>query len=687
MKKNMAKFRLGIDIGGTFTDFSLLNEDTGGLISLKSPSTPRAPANAVTNGLQTFIEESGLDTSEIIHFVHGGTIAVNTIIQRNGANLSLFVTEGFADLLEIQRLRLFDVWDLLGSRPKSLVPREQCMSIRERIRADGTIETPLEKESVTKAVQRALSQEVDGIVICFLNSYKNPIHELRVRDMIVDQAPQLIVSCSSEVWPEIREYERSMVAVINSYVRPKTEGYLTDLENVVKENNIKVTPYITKSNGGVMSLQRAKLRGAEILLSGPASGVIGATYVAGFAGFKDIITLDMGGTSTDIALVNDGRPHYSTEDYIGEFPIIIPVVAVSCIGAGGGSIAWVDDSGVLKIGPDSAGADPGPACYGIGGTKPTMTDAYLICGFLNPATFAGGRQKLHRRLAEEAIGAVAEVLGLDVVEAAQEIIKVATANMYVGISRVLSRRGLDARDFTLVPFGGAGPTQACLVAQEFNIDKIFVSMTPGTLSALGALCSDVKTEFIRSINLKTNEISIEQLRKGFDELKTQAAQYIEEEGFPVNNIEMYLSADMNYVSQAFQVEVPVDEKWLTTEGFSEIEKGFHRTHHLVYGHSDESSPTQIMSLRVTVVGTLTKPTFNELEKSAAHPQPTGRRDIYCDGKSWQASIYERRELRWGSRIDGPAIVEQADSTVVILDNYVGNVDRYGNIVITRKEGR
>jgi N-methylhydantoinase A len=477
------------------------------------------------------------------------------------------------------------------------------------------------------------------------------------------------------------------MAVINAYVHPKTDSYLNELQDeIILETGIKVTPFIAKSNGGRMNVSEARTRGAETLLSGPASGVVGASYIARIAGFENIITLDMGGTSADIAFISGGQPCYSTEEYVGQFPIIMPVVAVSSIGSGGGSIAWLDEMGVLKVGPDSSGADPGPACYGLGGNKPTITDAYLLCGFIDPENFAGGDMKLNKNLAEEAIQPIAKGLGLDVHSAAQAIIEVCTATMYAGVNKVFFRRGIDPRDFILVPFGGAGPTHFCFLARELHISKILVPAKPGILSALGTLCSDVKTEFIKSIRLKSAEVTIDRIQKDFEILKNQAYDYMAKEGFSFQSTALSASVDMNYVGQSFQVEVPIREEWLSFDGFREIEREFHQTHHRIYSHSDETAQTEIMNLRVTAVGIIPRPGLKELPKANQNPQPVAKRTIYYDRKSWKANIYNREDLHWGSSIDGPAIIGQDDSTIVIIDKFVGTVDQYGNILVTRKGG-
>ena len=682
----MKKSRLGVDIGGTFTDFSLLDEETGELIGLKSPSTPNAPVEAVDCGLKILFEERKIVPGEIDHFVHGGTVAVNTLIERNGANLCLFATEGFVDVLEIRRLRMPDVFDLLGVWPASLIPREQCIAIHERIGADGSVILPLDKESVDRAIEKALNQNVEGIVVGFLNSYKNASHELQVKELILKQAPQLAVTCSSEIWPEIREYERTIIAVINAYVSPKMNRYLGSLETVTEGRGIRVKPYITKSNGGVMTVGRARRRGAEVLVSGLASGVVGASYAAKEAGYKDLITMDMGGTSCDIGLIQDGQPRQSTDEYVGDFPIAMPVVSVSSIGAGGSSIAWVDPSGVLKVGPGSAGSDPGPACYARGGEGPTVTDAYLVCGFLNPDNFAGGRMKLHKELSETALTRLGNKLNLDMRRAAQAVLEVATANMYAGINRTLSMQGLDARDLTLMPFGGAGATHACFVAREFNFRDILVPSAPGTLCALGSLCCDIRAQFIKSVSVHFDKIDIDELRDDFRRLKEQAVLYMKEEGLPFNDSMVHLSLDMNYVGQAFYVDIPIFEEWLCTDRLREIESSFHKAHHQRYSHSDETAPTQIMNIRITVIGDIPKPMLKELGQSDRELKPACTRMIYYDRKLWNANVYSYGSLLYGDTVIGPAVIEHDDTTTVILDGFTATVDRYGNIVVGCKGG-
>ncbi|MGH7346300.1 MAG: hydantoinase/oxoprolinase family protein, partial [Candidatus Rokuibacteriota bacterium] len=431
----MARHWLGIDIGGTFTDFALFDTKTGELVGLKVPSTPHEFAEAIRTGLARLADEHGIDLGEIGTVVHGTTIAVNTLIQRTGARLGLLVTEGFRDVLELQRLRMPNPFDLHGSRPLPLIPRARVAEVRERLRADGRIDTPLDEDSVRDAVQHLTRQSVEGLVISLLHSYRRPEHEQRARAIAEGASSALPVTASSDVWPQAREYERTALAVLDAYVQPKVRHYLDGFARALTARGAPAVPYVTKSNGGIMPVEAARAQTAATLLSGPASGVIGAAYVAGRAGLANIITLDVGGTSADMAVVEDGRPRVSTSEHIGGVPVMMPVVGVSAIGAGGGSVAWVDDVGLPKVGPQSTGAEPGPACYGRGGKEATLTDAFLVSGFLDPERFLGGRMRLDRSLAEGAIARFAGRLGMTPDEAAESIVRVAVSNMYAEFTK------------------------------------------------------------------------------------------------------------------------------------------------------------------------------------------------------------------------------------------------------------
>ena len=681
----MPRYRLGIDIGGTFTDFSLLNEDTGQLTGFKSPTVPADPAAGVLEGLEALVAELGIAPGDIAYLVHGTTIAVNTVIERNGAALGLLVTRGFGDVLELQRLRLDNPVNFTATRPAALIPRYRVGEVSERILTDGTVDTPLDAAELLEEGGRLVEHErVEGLVVSFLNAYRSPQHEMEARRRLNERHPHLPIVCSHEVWPQIREYERTIVTALNAYVRPRVVRYLGRLEDRLAEAGVRAPLYITKSNGGVTSARDAREATVQTLLSGPASGVIGASHVCRQAGYGNLITLDMGGTSADIALVRDGQPTYSTDEIVGDFPVVLPAVGVSSIGAGGGSIAWLDDTGILKVGPQSAGADPGPACYGRGGQSPTLSDAFLLCGFLNHETFLGGRRRLHPDRAAAAVRPLAAALELSVDQAAEAICEVATANMYAAFSNVLARHGIDPRDFSLVAFGGAGPIQACFLAREFHIPRVIVPPSPGTLCALGAMSADVKSDYVRTIHRPLGAVTAAELVAECARLEAQARRWLTDVDPPIRAHHVAFAADLRYVGQAFQVEVPLDPALLRDATLDPVREAFHAAHERLYAHADRAAEVELIDLRATITGDTPKPPLARPPRGTGAPTPVGERSIHYERAHHQAQVYRRRDLRAGDRLAGPAIVEQDDTTTVIPAGFIGTVDDAGNLVI---EGR
>jgi N-methylhydantoinase A len=682
----VAGYRLGIDIGGTFTDFSLLDERTGELVGFKAPTVSADPARGVLAGLRALIAERALDPAAIRYLVHGTTIAINTVIQRNGAALGLLLTRGFGDVLEIQRLRLASPVNFTATRPLPLIPRYRVGEVTERILADGTMDTALDRDELLREAARLVDGEgAEALVIAFLNAYRTPAHEADAKKLLSERFPGLSITCSHEVWPQIREYERTMVAVLSAYVRPRVEQYLGGLERELVAAGVRVPLYITKSNGGVTTARDARGRAtAETLLSGPASGVIGAATVCGRAEYRDLITFDMGGTSADLAVVRDGRPLYSTDETVGDFPVVMPAVGVSSIGAGGGSIAWLDAVGVLKVGPRSAGADPGPACYGRGGREPALSDAFLVCGFLNPDNFVGGRLRLYPEQAAAALRPLGEALGLDVDGIAEAVIEVATANMYAAFSNVLARHGLDPRDFSLVAFGGAGPIEACFLAQEFHIPRVIVPPSPGTLCALGAMAADVKSDYIKTLHRRLSAMSGKLLAAECAELEVRARRWLAEEAPEVGASAVAFSAELRYVGQAFQVEVPIEPAWLAEPTTDRLRAAFHELHERLYAHADRAAEVELIDLRATITGETPKPAFQPVPAGSGPAKPAGRRPIHYRGQRHDAAVYLRRDLRSGEELAGPAIVEQEDTTTLVPAGFRATVDALGNLVI---EGR
>jgi N-methylhydantoinase A len=676
--------QIGIDIGGTFTDFVVLHEGTGSIRGFKTPTVPAGPEAGIVHGLETLAGE-GVAGEEITYFVHGTTIATNTLVQRSGVPLALIVTEGFRDVLEIARIRLPNPFDFNSSRARPLVPRRLVFPVRERVRADGSVETPLDISGARDVARRVRDAHVDGVVVCLLNSYRNGVHERQLKELIRELAPALYVSCSSEVWPEMREYERTLVTVINAYVRPQVVGYLDRLAAELNKARVGARPYVTKSNAGIMSLPTAAQAPVEMLLSGPAAGVVGATYVARLAGQVRLITFDVGGTSADVAVVSEGEPEYSKDAHIGDFPVMIPVVGVSSVGAGGGSIAWSDRTGVLHVGPRSAGADPGPACYGRGGQEPTLTDAFVVTGLLNPTTFCGGRIPLDPELARGAIARLGSQLGLSPSKTAEAIIEVATATTFVEFSSLLTRKGLDPRDFTLVAFGGAGPLLACRLAKEFHIGQVLVPLEPGTLCALGALMADVRNDYIKSAQVKLNEANVGQLRADYLTLRQRAEDWLAAEAIALADWRTECSGDMRYVGQAYELSVAVEDADLDDPALSKLRQRFHAEHHRVYGHADEGAAVEIVNARVRLIGRRERPNLRTVAASTEHAKPARTQSIHIAGETWEAQVYRRADLCAGHKLGGPAIVEQPDTTVFVPAAFRAVVDRFGNLLIRRGE--
>lgn len=676
----MNDYRLGIDIGGTFTDINLFDERSGALRILKTPSVPSHPSRAVVNGLREAVDDYGLDPADIRYFVHGTTLALNTLIQRNGARCGLLVTRGFKDLLELQRLRLPNPHELYTDKAVPLVARQHVREVDERLMADGRVYRPLDLDGVVAAARELTGLGVEAITVCFLHAYRNDRHERLAKQAVEAACPGIYVSTSSEVWPQQREYERALITVINSYVGGAMHDYFEALERETRELGLRCEVLSTKSNGGIMAVASAKRQPVQTLLSGPASGVIGASYVASLAGQERVVTFDLGGTSADIAII-DGTIPFSTENKVGDYPMIMPVVDVASIGAGGGSIAWTDSAGVLKVGPASAGADPGPAAYGRGGTEPTITDAYIVAGFLDPDRFLGGKMPLDADLAEAALARLGKPLGMDAVATAEAVLRVATSNMYAELLPLMARHGVDANDFALLPYGGAGPTHVFLLAREVGIRKVIVPRTPGTLCALGALIADVRGDFIRTTFADAATLEDAEVAKQFRELEGEAHAWLDAQriGGLERGIEWH--ADLRYHGQSF--ETPVDLEPGDEAGLIQRMIGaFHRRYHTTYGYADEAAAVELINLRVSITGVTPKPVLARLEPAATPAVPRRRRRVRLGADAFDAAVYDRERLRAGDRFRGPAIVEQYDSTTFIPRTFEVEVDMYGNLIGT-----
>jgi N-methylhydantoinase A len=672
-------WRIGVDIGGTFIDFCLLDERSSQLHSLKVLTTPDEPGREVMDGLTLLQQRHGLDPARVGSFVHGTTVGINTVIQRKGALLALFTTAGFEDVIELGRLRLPEMYSLFCTRPDQLVPRDRVFGIRERQRADGSEESALDEAGVREATARARAKQVDGIVIAFLNAYRDPAHEQAAKAIVEREAPELFVFCSTEIWPVIREYERSTTVILNGYVHPRVDRYLQSLERALRERGVAVRPMITKSNGGIMSAALGRTACVNMLLSGTASGVIGAAFLARQAGIANALTLDIGGTSADVALVIDSAPQFGMGETIGEFPLYVPSVSVTSIGDGGGSIAWVDGFGVLKVGPESAGSTPGPACYGRGGERATITDAMAVCGFLGHAPLAYSSVAMDRARAAAVVDRLAGQLGRGRRETAEAIIKVAISGMFAQVNKQIARYGVDPADFTLLPFGGAGPMLGCLLARELGMNRVLIPRRPGVVSALGGLIADVKNDFIRTVFVDLEPGIAALLQATFAELRLEAERWLRrDQGFAGNAV-CTLSADMRYHGQSFEIEVPIEEAWIAAGDTAALAAAFHRQHTLLYDFSDATADVQIINLRLVIAGATARPEFVEEPRITGEPVPEKRIDVWYDGESMSLPLYRREALHHGHRLTGPAVIAQEDTTICIPAGFAGAIDAHGNL--------
>jgi len=706
---------LGVDIGGTFTDFVLV-DDAGRIRLHKRLTSPDDPARSVGEG----VRELGLPEAALV--VHGSTIATNALLERRGARTALITTAGFADVLEIGRQNRPDLYALVPRRLPSLIPREWRFELRERITAQGDILIPLDPQEVAALIPRLPAEGIESIAVCFLFSFLRPEHERLVREMLEagsrksearketptsDLRPLTSISLSSEILPEYREYERTSTTVINAYVAPLVDRYLAQLEKALRPRPLR----IMQSNGGCVTSATARAQAARTALSGPAGGVVGAFEVArqsqelrerkelegtslnshsSFSSRPSIITFDMGGTSTDVCLC-PGRIPFTSEGEISGMPLRLPLIDIHTVGAGGGSLARMDAGGALTVGPESAGADPGPVCYGRGGRVVAVTDADLILNRLDPAHFLGGRMTLEGAAARAALAELATALGSASPEtAAWGVIQIANATMERAIRKISIERGFDPRDFALVAFGGAGPVHACELAERLGIPRVLVPRAPGVLSALGMLLSDLVRDYSLTTMRRAEAPTLSAVEgrggsdfeESFQPLEARARAEMAIEGVTAPRLER--SVDMRYVGQSFEINVPFEGNWRLVIG------EFHARHGQRYGHAHPDEPVELVNLRVRAVGETQKPVFEELPVGGADPSAAsaGERPVWFEGQAGLqpqvAQLFEREKFRAGNRVEGPAIVFQMDATTVIPPGWAGTVDYWGHLLLERR---
>ena len=679
------RWRLAVDTGGTFTDVCVIEEGSGRLAVAKVPSTPSNPALAVIAGIDQLVEKGKITPESISFLLHGTTVATNALLEHKGAPTALLTTLGFEDILQIGRQNRPELYNFWARRPQPIVPRHHAYGIPERVLYTGEIWTPLD-ESRTEAIVREIKESgIHSIAVSLIHSYANPRHEQKIKSIISKIHPEAYVTLSSEVLPEFREYERTSTICINAFVMPKVNDYVADLESRLKQRGVASDLYIMQSNGGVITAGMAREMSARTVLSGPAGGVLTGVLLSTAIEEPNLITIDMGGTSSDISLIEAYTPRLTTESQIGGYPIKLPMIDINTIGAGGGSIAWIDSGGALRVGPESAGAEPGPVCYGRGGKQPTATDANALLGRINPSYLLGGEMKVYLEDAQRAVEEkIARPLAMDAQRAAEGIIAVINANMIRGIRRVSVEQGYDPREFALVAFGGAGPLHAVQLAQALNMTKIIIPPYPGIASAFGMLSADVRHDYVQTYISLSSDLHLEKLQSIYEDMEKQGREQLHQEGFPDESIAVDRFADIRYARQAYELSVPVKGGMLGADDIFAVAESFHERHERNYGYARRGEGVQFVNMRVVALGKLPDMRFSEeVSKTSQAPEPVGKRDVSFEAASAvKTPIYQRDHMAPGQEISGPAVVEQLDSTTLVFPHYRAVVDRFGNLIIT-----
>jgi N-methylhydantoinase A len=679
------KYSVGVDTGGTFTDITLVDRSDGRLWKAKTPSTPQDPSRGFLDGIRKVMAAAGIGTESMSHVFHGTTVATNAILENKGANAVLLTTAGFRHVVEIGRHDIPRRANMYGwVKPRRPVPPERIFEIPERVNADGSVATPLDEEAVRAAVHECRVRGIDAISVCYLHSFAHPEHEVRTREIIAEDYPEAHVSLSVDVLPVFREFERSMATILNVYVMPLVSSYVGRLQARLEEDGVPGRLLLMKSSGGVTGASTVRRVPVHTALSGPAAGVVGALREGHLADTQRLITLDIGGTSADICLI-DGEPKQTSEGTIGDWPLRLPMIDIHTIGAGGGSIARVTETGGLVVGPESAGAEPGPVCYGRGGEQPTVTDAHVALGHL-PDSLVTGAVPLDREAAVEAIRArIAEPLGMSVEQAAAGILSVANNNM-IGAIRVVSvERGHDPRGFALLAFGGAGPLHGGDLMDLMGLPSVIVPRSPGVLSAYGLLVSDVRNEFVRTCLQRANHYDIDAIASVFRDLTRQARQWLDEEGVPDEAREIRWSAGLRYVHQGFELSVPWPLDTVDDASVAEVIAAFHAQHEQLYTFAQHDTSVELVNLRVDAIGALPSPEESRLsDGSGAEEAKIGDQPLWMKEEGWRdCPIYDRDRLGAGDTVSGPAIIQQMDTTTLILNGQTGRVHTYGSLVITK----
>jgi N-methylhydantoinase A len=684
----MGRYRVTVDTGGTFSDFVYLNEETGEVSISKVPSTPDDPSRAILHGIEMLIEK-GVRADDISYFCHGTTVGTNALLEGKGVSTGLLVTEGFRAVYTVgEQARPYGpaIFDVMFDKPSLLAPASATREVKERVDFRGTVLRELDEAALRQTLRGLKDEKVESIAVCLLFSFLYPKHEQRVAEIIKEEIPGCAISLSSEILPQIREYYRLSTTVINAYLQPILARYIAQLEQRLTGAGIHTRQkYIMQSNGGMSTFAAAAEKAVTTVLSGPAGGVTAGAYACRMTGMQNIITFDMGGTSCDVALIKDGEPFLSSRGKVEGRDIAVPMMDINTVSAGGGTISRVDRYGALEVGPQSAGAVPGPACYSRGGTQPAITDCNLVLGYLSVDNFLGGKMRLDADAARKAVESVAKPLNMSAEDTAEGIIRIIDVKMAEAIKAISTMRGHDLRDFMLLAFGGAGPVHACRIARDLGMAGVIVPLYPGVYSAIGLVMSDVKHDYIQSRMTPLSQIAPKDLSGMFDQLAKQAAADLRADGFTADKVNIQRSLDMRYAGQGYEITIPCEPETMTAEGLKALRKSFDEVHKGMFGHSAPEEPVEIVSYRVRGVG---------LEPPVEMPRfkPTGAtlkealretRKVRFDGKLVECPIYQREKLDVGLTFSGPAVLDQFDCTTVILPGQTVRVDEWKNLIVTQ----
>ena len=679
-------YRLGVDVGGTFTDLMLVRDEDGASNRVKTPSTPADPSQGVLVGVRRILEESGASPQELTNIMHGTTVATNAVLEGKGARVGLITTEGFQQILHLARSQTpgpLAGW-MIMIKPDPPAALEDTREAAERMSAQGEVIKAVDPEQIKEIVTDLVDSGTESLTVSLINSYANSAHEREIGKIINELYPSFPVTLSSDVLPEFREYERTLTACMNSYVRPKVAGYLSNLAESLKQQNVAGTLNILRSDAGLMTSEVTQEKPIYAILSGPAGGVAGALKVAKRTGFEDILTFDMGGTSTDVALCQNGQPGLGRETELGHFRVKVPSVNVHSVGAGGGSIAHVPElTGALRVGPESAGADPGPACYGKGGTAPTVTDANVVVGHL-PPRLLGAEMVLDTEAAKTADNTIGDALVMDVYQAAAGMLDIVNENMVGALRLVSVQRGYDPRDFALVAFGGAGPMHANAVAQLMGSFPVIIPPAPGVLCAEGDLVADFREEFSRTFIRTVESIETQEVVQILEGLGEEAMAWLEREGIDQDRQALTYNVDLRYYRQGYEIPVEVELSELSETGKDLLVTMFSSLHEQYYGYQMEGTACEIVNLRAVGVGKVPEPPVREereLASADASHAVVDEHQVFLKGKRIPTKIYDRSKLQTGNQITGPAVITEFDSTTLVLAGHTAEIDRFANILI------